>query len=72
MANSILEVFNQDELDLIFEALEHRRRYYENKIPQQRTNVVCGTVKSALTLEKYIGQEERLRKILAKWVEDTI
>jgi hypothetical protein len=71
MANSILEVFDQEELDIIFEALEHRRRYYENKIPQQRTNAACGTVKSVVTLEKYIEQEERLRRILAKWVEET-
>jgi uncharacterized protein YpbB len=71
MADSILTVFDQEEIDLIFEALEHRRRYYENKIPQQRTNAACGTVKSVLTLEKYIEQEKRLSRILSKWVEET-
>ena len=35
---TIREFFDQDDLDLIFEVLEHRRRYYLNRIPQQRTD----------------------------------
>lgn len=68
---SILELFDQDEIELIFEALDARRRYYKNRIPQQRTNAAAGTVKSAITLEKYINLENKFERILAKWVSET-
>jgi hypothetical protein len=68
---SILEVFDQDEIDLIMEALDHRQRYYKNKIPQQRTNAACGTVRASLTLERYEEMVQRLQEVIDKWVLET-
>lgn len=71
MSATILEVFNQDEIDLIFEALEHRRRYYRNKQPQQRVNAACGTIKAEKTYEKYIELEQEFERLLKIWVDET-
>lgn len=69
---TIRELFNQEDLDLIFEALEHRRRYYKNRIAQAFTNASCGGVRPAITLEKYIQKEKDFERILSVWVEESI
>lgn len=68
---SILELFDQDDIELIFEALDARRRYYKNRIPQQRTDAACGGYRPAMTLEKYIQREKDYERILQAWVIET-
>jgi hypothetical protein len=72
MSATILELFNQDDMELIFEALEHRRRYYENKIPQQRINAGAGSVKSHSTLQLYKQKVASYERIIAIWAEESI
>lgn len=68
---TILELFDQEDLDLIFEALDHRQRYYKNKIPQQRTNAACGTIRSVLKLEEYEKKAKDFERIISTWVLET-
>jgi len=68
---SLLELFDQQEIDLILESLEHRKRYYQNRIPQQKTNAAVGGVKPAITLERYQECVKELDSIIKKWVEET-
>ncbi|MCB0521618.1 MAG: hypothetical protein H6577_17875 [Lewinellaceae bacterium] len=68
---TIRELFDQADLDLIFEALEHRRRYYKNRIPQQRTDAPCGGIRPALTLERYERKVKDFDRILGVWVGET-
>lgn len=70
--NTILEIFDQYEIALILEALDHRRRYYKNRIPQAETNSACGGTRPYKTLMKYRKKEKNLEEIISKWVENTI
>jgi len=71
MAATTLELFEQEEIDLIFEALEHRKRYYANKIPQQQVNAACGTVQATNTVERYLFKAGMYDQLLSKWAEET-
>jgi len=69
---TLLELFDEDEIAFILEALEHRRRYYANRIPQAETNAACGGIRPALTLESYREIVRWIEIIISKWVENTL
>ncbi len=60
---TLLELFTEDDFALIFEALESRKKHYEQRIPQQTIDAAYGSVRQKETLEKYEGKVNRLARI---------
>ena len=60
---TLLELFSEDDFEVIFEALESRKKYYEQRIPQQTIDAAYGSVKQKTTLEKYETKVRRLARI---------
>lgn len=60
---TLLELFNEDDFEVIFEALESRKKYYQQRIPQQTIDAAYGAVKQKMTLEKYETKVQRLARI---------
>lgn len=69
---TLRELFDQDELELILEAVDHRVRYYENRIPQQRINASTGNVKAQNTLDSYRQKQKALERILSAISEEAL
>ena len=60
---SILELFSQDEIDLILEALDHRERHYRSRIPQQEVDASSGSERQRATLERYLATVAKYQRI---------
>ncbi len=60
---TLLELFTEVDFELIFEAIESRKKHYEHRIKQQTVDAAYGSVKQQMTLEKYIEKFDRLNNI---------
>ena len=67
MSAQIRELFDEHELELVLEAIDHRKRYYESKAKTQAKGVYSRTVKAMDTLEKYEAKVKQLESIMDRW-----
>lgn len=70
MSAQIRELFDDQELDFVLEAITARIGYYESKAKSQAKGLGSRTVKAVDTLERYERHVEELKIIQSKWLEE--